>query len=87
MATPDHSATDRTGGGDERFVDLEHKLGFLERTVEELNDVIVEQGRAIEGLQASLARLEGRLAGQGDPGQAPFAGGGDDLLAEKPPHY
>ena len=67
---------------DERHVDLETKLGFLERTVESLNEVIVEQARSIDRLELKLTNLEGRFASQGDPGQA-----SSDLQADKPPHY
>ena len=65
----------------DKIVDLETKLGFLERHVEELNEVVVGQARDLEHLQAAVKRLEGRLAGQGDPGQAPAD------PDERPPHY
>lgn len=67
--------------GTER-IDLETKLGFLERTVEELSEVVIGQGRQIETLERKLADLESRQSGTGDPNTANL-----DLLEERPPHY
>jgi len=58
---------------------LESKIAFLEHTVDALNEVALEQGRAIETLERRLARVEERLVAggeeEGDPRQ------------ERPPHY
>lgn len=61
-------------------IELETKIGFLERTVEALNDVILEQGQTLERFARSLASLEARL------GSATEAEESDPLL-ERPPHY
>ena len=63
---------------DPRLVELETKLAFLERTVDDLNEVVIDQGRSIQRLEDHIARLEGRLEGEGDPGQAPMPGAGVD---------
>ncbi len=59
-----------------RLVELEMKLAFLERTNDDLSDVVLEQGRALEQLQARIRRLEAGRAEEkapDDPGEAPFA--------------
>lgn len=63
-------------------IELETKLGFLERTLDELNEVVIEQGRQIETLQRKVSDLESRQAGTGDPNTA-----NQDPLDERPPHY
>jgi SlyX protein len=73
MSEPTHS--------DDR-VELESKIAFLERTVDDLNDVILEQGKSLEELGRRLAKLEGRI----DPGGDSESGDGD-LDAQRPPHY
>jgi SlyX protein len=62
---------------------LETKIGFLERTVESLNEVVLDQACEIERLAGRLALLEARLATGGSEGgdEAP------DPLSERPPHY
>lgn len=67
-----------------RAIELETKIGFLERTVEDLNEVVLAQGREIERLTARLTVLEARLAA----GQEERAGDAAlDPLSERPPHY
>lgn len=68
--------------GSAEHIELETKLGFLERTCDELNEVVIEQGRQIETLQRKLADLESRQSGTGDPNTA-----NQDPLDERPPHY
>lgn len=63
-----------------RVIELESRLAFQDDTIATLNDVVVEQQRAIERLQlqvAALARRQEEMVGQfgiGE-GEAP------------PPHY
>ncbi len=68
---------------DERFLDIETKLAYLEDMVDSLNQVIVEQRAELDQLRdicrAMIERIqvaEDERAGQG--GKAPL---------EKPPHY
>ncbi len=60
------------------LVDLESKIAFLERTVEELNSVVLEEARARQQLDQRLARLEQQAAS-----------GGTDVGPQNdpPPHY
>ena len=63
-------------------VELETKIGFLEHTVDALNDVILEQGRTLETLERRVANLEDRAAA-GTEGVVEDR----DPLSEQPPHY
>lgn len=60
---------------------LELRLAYLERTAEELGDIVYRQQREIELLRERLARAERSLAARAD-GQAPA-----DASEERPPHY
>jgi SlyX protein len=62
--------------------ELQVKIAFLERTLEELNEVVLEQGRSLETLQGKIALLESRAAAA-----AEGATEERDLLDERPPHY
>ncbi len=68
---------------DDTTLELQSKIAFLERTVETLDEVVIEQGREIEGLTKRLTLLEGKLRGLVDAadGEEP------DPLSERPPHY
>jgi SlyX protein len=68
---------------DTRLVDLESKFAFLEQTVDDLNDVVLEQGREIERLRRQVAELESRVATKPEEGAESEA----DPLEERPPHY
>lgn len=62
--------------------ELQVKIAFLERTLEELNEVVLEQTRSIETLQGKVALLESRASAAADsPGDE------SDPLEERPPHY
>jgi uncharacterized coiled-coil protein SlyX len=69
---------------------LEHRLGqveslltFLQRTVDDLNSVILEQQRRLESQALELARLRGTMANLADTiGDTPRT-----AADEKPPHY
>jgi len=66
----------------DKHIALEEKIAFLEHTLEQLNQVVIEQDERLEGLQRKLLQFESRLAAQ-NQGQAPLA----DPLDEQPPHY
>jgi len=59
-------------------IDLESKLAFLERTVDELSAVVNEEALARQALETRLARLE-----QSQKGDGLDVGPHDD----PPPHY
>ena len=63
-------------------VDLEMKLAFLERTVEVLNEVILEQGAQLQNQRVRLEQLEAHTKGNA-------SGGGEELRPhdDPPPHY
>ena len=72
--------TDPSQAGEER-ADLEVKLSFLERTVDELNAVVVEQADLLDDLRTRLDKLE-RQARSGEGDQEPLRPHDDP-----PPHY
>ncbi|AOE87025.1 SlyX family protein [Pseudomonas sp. TCU-HL1] len=63
-----------------RIADLESRLAFQDDTIQALNDVLVEQQRAVDRLQlqlAALAKRQEELLSQ-------FGSGEDEA---PPPHY
>ena len=64
---------------EDRFIDIEIKLGEQEILVDTLNRTIYEQGRRIDQLEALVAKLAEHIRALRDAGQGP--------LNEKPPHY
>jgi len=61
---------------DDRFIDLETRLTFLEKGLEDLNRTVVEQSRQLLELRRALEEVLIQLAQSGVEG-----------AAEKPPHY
>lgn len=45
----------------ERIVELEIKVTYQERLLQDLNDVVTEQTRSIDALEKRIASLEARL--------------------------
>jgi SlyX protein len=64
---------------EDRFVDIEIKLAHQEDLVESLNQMVYQQSRRIDQLEAIVAQLAERVRNQPESGQSP--------LNEKPPHY
>ena len=64
---------------EERFVDIEIKLAHQEDLVESLNDVVYQQTRRIDQLEAMVAKLAEHLRNNAQSGPTP--------LNEPPPHY
>ncbi|GLH32544.1 MULTISPECIES: SlyX family protein [Pseudomonas] len=63
-----------------RIVELETRQAFQDDTIQELNDVVVEQGRVIQRLQLQMAELIKRyeeMVGQ-------YGSEGEEA---PPPHY
>ena len=60
-----------------RLIDLEVRYSYLERTVRELDDVVVELRAEVEALRRQVRMLED--AQRGEPRDPP--------ANEKPPHY
>ena len=61
-----------------RLVDLEIRYTHQERLIQELNDVLVDQSRALERLAAEVVSLRARPESLGD---------GEEPGDEPPPHY
>ncbi|MBC7144711.1 MAG: SlyX family protein [Thioclava marina] len=66
----------------DRIERAEEQIAYLTKTVEELSDVVVEQGRRIERLERQLGLLMEREA------EREYEGGGTIPLSDqKPPHW
>jgi len=63
-------------------VALEMKLGFLEHTVDALNEVVLAQAHTLDQLSHRLTKIEQRLAAPGESEAEEV-----DPLSERPPHY
>ncbi len=46
---------------EERVTELEVKISFLEKTIEDLNDALLSQGKDIEKIERELAKIRGHL--------------------------
>ncbi|GAB5497949.1 MAG: SlyX family protein [Pseudohongiellaceae bacterium] len=68
----------------ERLDDLEAKFSFQEDTLQQLNEVIIQQRRMLDEVQQKVDWLEGQVADLlADKASAPALSG----EGEKPPHY
>lgn len=61
---------------------LEEKLAYLEKTIEDLSEVVRHQGTELERLTKLTSLLAGRLRDSADAGT-----GGVFFADERPPHY
>ena len=64
---------------EERFVDIEIKLAHQEDLVESLNQVVYQQARRIDQLEAMLAGLVEHIRTSAQNGPNP--------VNDRPPHY
>jgi SlyX protein len=64
-----------------RLDDLEIRITHLERSVQELSDVLIRQQKELDRILERNQILADRLATLEDPGETPMA------PAEPPPHY
>jgi len=62
-----------------RIVEIEKRMAYLEKFVEDLNEVIIEQQKQIDGLTRKVSRLQAR--------EIPSPLETDRPHDEKPPHY
>lgn len=65
----------------ERIVELELIVTHLQRDLDTLNGVLLEQHKEIDALRKYVAKLDDRLTRAGSQDE-PF-----DPVAERPPHY
>jgi SlyX protein len=66
---------------EERFIDLETRLVYQERTIEELNEVIIRQQGQIDVLEEKLAAIVNHIRESASPVT------GDAGDEPPPPHY
>jgi SlyX protein len=64
---------------EDRFVDIEIKLAHQEDLVESLNQVVYQQSRRIDQLEAMVSQLAEHIRNNARSGAAP--------VNEPPPHY
>ena len=65
---------------EKRFIDIEIKLTAQEDLTQQLNDLVYEQQKQIQELQALYKALVQRLSDSDAPAPDPYA-------QERPPHY
>ncbi len=73
------AAKDTAVGHENRFVDIEIKLAHQEDLVESLNQVVYQQSRRIDQLEAIVSQLAEHIRNNAQSGQNP--------VNEPPPHY
>jgi uncharacterized coiled-coil protein SlyX len=78
-----NSNADNAGELARRLSETESLLMFLQRTVDDLNSVILEHQRQLEAQSSELTRLRAMLANLGESMAEPPRRPED----EKPPHY
>jgi SlyX protein len=64
---------------EDRFVDIEIKLAHQEDLVESLNQMVYQQGRRIDQLEAMVSQLAEHIRNNAQSGPNP--------VNDKPPHY
>jgi SlyX protein len=64
---------------EDRFVDIEIKLAHQEDLVESLNQMVYQQSRRIDQLEAMVSQLAEHIRNNAQSGPNP--------VHEKPPHY
>jgi SlyX protein len=66
---------------EDRFISVETKLSYQEKTIAELNEVVTTQHRQITELERRVRALEAQAqTGETEPGRR-------DPGDERPPHY
>ena len=64
---------------DERLLRIESKIGFLEHTVDQLDEVILDLRGQLDRMEKAVAEIRERLDAGGD--------GSIDASFRRPPHY
>lgn len=64
----------------DRIVDAEMALTHLQQDYESLNEVVLQQQKAIEQLSVQIQRLQTKVESNADPEVR-------DAESERPPHY
>lgn len=66
----------------ELIIEIQTKMAFQEETIEQLNDVIISQQKAIDKLQRQLQQLDKKLDEESQHWHTDAS-----MVDEKPPHY
>jgi SlyX protein len=66
---------------EQRIIDLEIRFSHQDEFIRQLNDIVVEQQKAIEQLQKAILDLKRSAQNEGQVGTV------RNLADEKPPHY
>jgi SlyX protein len=64
---------------DEKHIELETKIAFLEQSINELSDVLYTQQQTLDALQQNMAQISGKLRDTAEQAEQP--------ADSKPPHY
>jgi SlyX protein len=64
-----------------KIIEIETKLAFAEESIEQLNDVIIAQQKAIDTLQRQLQQLNAKVEEESQHWQQ------NNPVDETPPHY
>ena len=67
---------------DNKLVELEEKISYLQNMLDELNMVIFRQGEKIEKLNNQIKETNEKLINQSDS-----QSGQSEVIDDKPPHY
>jgi len=67
---------------EDKFISIETKLSFQEESIEQLNDVIVGQQKAIDKLQRQLIQLNSKIEEESQQWHEQ-----SNPMDETPPHY
>ena len=73
------SPKDRAVSQEDRFVDIEIKLAHQEDLVESLNQMVYQQGRRIDQLEALVNQMAEHIRNN--------ATSSPNLINDRPPHY
>ena len=67
---------------DNKLVELEEKISYLQNMLDELNMVVFRQGEKIEKLNNQIKETNEKLINQSEP-----QSGQSEVTDDKPPHY
>ncbi len=73
---------------DDRIIELETKLAYLETQFEDLNNVVLEQATTIRHLKTKLSMTESKIEDlENGRGESETLSATEIAARDKPPHY
>jgi SlyX protein len=66
----------------EKIIEIETKMAFQEETIEQLNDVIISQQKALDTLKQQVIQLNTKIKEESQQWQSD-----NNPVDETPPHY